>query len=150
MTQIQEFLDQQRREFLTDQGDTNNNRQQDHQTESQNHNNNQLKNLTITSTLNNRNGKHKNLKKEIISIATHNVRGVNNELDQNNIIIEMQNRNIDILGLSETKLNSNNQNFAFKNSSKYKCFSSAKSKNMQTYGSGVAIIVEKELAKHVG
>ena len=62
----------------------------------------------------------------------------------------MQNRNIDILGLSETKLNSNNQNFAFKNSSKYKCFSSAKSKNMQTYGSGVAIIVEKELAKHVG
>ena len=63
MTQIQEFLDQQRREFLTDQEDTNNNRQQDYQTESQNHNNNQLKNLTITSTLNNRNEKHKNLKK---------------------------------------------------------------------------------------
>ena len=89
MTQIQEFLDQQRREFLTD---TNNNKQQDYQTETQNHNNNQLKNLTITSTLDNRNGKHKNLKKEIISIATHNVRGVNNELDQNNIIIEMQNK----------------------------------------------------------
>ena len=90
------------------------------------------------------------MEEEILSIATHNARGINNEMDQNNITIEMEKRNINILGLSETKLNINSQNFAFKGSSKYKCFSSIKPENKYAYGSGVAIVMEKELAKHVG
>ena len=93
---------------------------------------------------------HIALEKETITIATHNIRGVNNTIDQNNVILEMQNKNIDVLGLSETKLNASNQDFAFKGSSKFKCFSSVKTENKLTYGSGVAIIMEKELAKHVG
>ena len=106
--QIQEFLDQQRNEFITNQRNINYDEKQDQQTESQKHNNNSLSNLTTVNTLNNKNGKNKITRKKIISVATYNVRGINNELDQNNIIIEMQNKNIDILGLSETKLNINN------------------------------------------
>ena len=153
MTQIQDFLDQQKNEFITKQRNISNNKKQDQQTEQQNDDNNLpvKTTTTITNITNNKNNKkQKGEEKKIISIATHNVRGINNKLDQNNIIIEMQTKNIDILGLSQTKFNSNNQNFAFKNSSQYKCFSSAKPKGMQTYGSGVAIIIEKELAKHVG
>jgi hypothetical protein len=55
----------------------------------------------------------------------------------------MESRDIDILGISETKLSINNENYAFKNSLNYKCFSSAGS--TQTYGSGVAIIMKKIL-----
>src|SRR5438477_6980500 len=60
----------------------------------------------------------------------------------------MESRDIDILGISETKLSINNKNYAFKNSLNYKCFLSVGS--TQTYGSGVAIIMKKDLAKHVG
>src|SRR5438876_633554 len=62
----------------------------------------------------------------------------------------IHNNNIDILGLSETKLNINNQNFAFKESPKLKYFSSVKTEGTQIYGSEIAIIMEKELAKYVG
>jgi len=59
----------------------------------------------------------------------------------------MEKRNINILGISKIKLLTNNDNFAFKEHPNYKCFFSSKMKN--TYGSGVAIIMNKKLAKHV-
>jgi exonuclease III len=56
-------------------------------------------------------------------------------------------RNIDILGISETKLHDKDARFAFINHQKYKCFTSSNTEN--TYGSGVAILIEKGLSKHV-
>jgi ribonuclease HI/endonuclease/exonuclease/phosphatase family metal-dependent hydrolase len=170
--EVQEFLDQQKSDYLgkrntnktyidtreinrlTDQDNplqelNNNNKKSNQQVNSQNYNSDPISEIATINILNTKDGQYKTTKKDIISVATHNVRGINNELDQHNIIIEMQNRDINILGLSETKLNINNQNFAFRKSSKYKCFSSAKTENKLSYGSGVAIIMEKELAKHV-
>ena len=56
-------------------------------------------------------------------------------------------RNINILGISETKLHNKDACFAFTKHPKYKCFTSSNIEN--TYGSGVAILMEKNLSKHV-
>ena len=56
--------------------------------------------------------------------------------------------NIDIIGLSETKLNSANSDWTFKDyRNKFKCFSSTNSIHPQ--GSGVSLLIEKDMAKHV-
>ena len=60
----------------------------------------------------------------------------------------MKEKKINILGISETKLSINNAHFAFKDHFNYKCFTSSSQNN--NYGSGVAIIMNKDLAKHVG
>ena len=55
---------------------------------------------------------------------------------------------IDIIGLSETKLNLANSDWAFKDyRNKFKCFSSTNSIHPQ--GSGVSLLIEKDMAKHV-
>lgn len=83
----------------------------------------------------------------MVTISTHNVRGVNKITKQDNILEEMKERNIDILGISETKLAHATTNFVFNNNPNYKCFtSSSENKNR---GNGVAIIITKKLEKHV-
>jgi exonuclease III len=83
-----------------------------------------------------------------LSICTHNIRGINKETDQDTLIQYLSEENIDIIGLSETKLNSANGDWAFKDyRSKFKCFSSTSDVHPQ--GSGVALLIEKEMAKHV-
>ena len=83
-----------------------------------------------------------------LSICTHNIRGINKETDQDTLIQYLIEENIDIIGLSETKLNSTNGDWAFKNyRNKFKCFSSTSPIHPQ--GSGVTLLVEKEMAKHV-
>jgi exonuclease III/ribonuclease HI len=84
---------------------------------------------------------------ETIHIGTHNVRGINKTVEQDNLITEMNERRIDILGVSETKLHDKDTFFAFRDHPKYKCFTSSTTTN--TFGNGVALLVEKNLAKHV-
>jgi Exonuclease III len=80
---------------------------------------------------------------QIITISTHNVRGANQITKQNNILAEMKERNIDILGISEIKLSLTNLKYAFNDQSEYKCFAS--SGQNKPYGNGVAIIIDKNL-----
>ena len=83
----------------------------------------------------------------MVTISTHNVRGINKITKQDNILEEMKERNIDILGISETKLAHTTTNFVFNNNSNYKCFtSSSENKNRNNR---VALIITKELEKHV-
>ena len=49
----------------------------------------------------------------IISISTHNVRGINRTIDQDMLIKEMEMRQINILGISETKISDSKLHFAF-------------------------------------
>ena len=60
----------------------------------------------------------------------------------------MKERKIDILGISETRLPHTNLSYAFNDHKKYKCFAS--SNQDKPNGSGVAIIINKDLEKHVG
>ena len=89
-----------------------------------------------------------NTEDDTISIGTHNVRGINQTTDQDNLIVEMQERDIKILGISETKLTIDKAQFAFKDHPNYKFYSS--SSLMHTNGSGVGLLIEKDLSKHVG
>ena len=84
---------------------------------------------------------------ETINIGTHNVRGINKTIEQNNLMTEIEEREIDILGISETKLHEKDVHFAFANHHIYKCYASSSTNN--TYGNGVAILIKKSLAKHV-
>ena len=49
-----------------------------------------------------------------LRICTHNVRGINKTTDQDNILQELKKQEIDILGLSETKLTTRAAIFSFK------------------------------------
>ena len=50
---------------------------------------------------------------ENLTIATHNIRGITRITDQEILLEEIHSQDIDILGLSETKLTNNNQSFVF-------------------------------------
>ena len=91
ITQIQNFLNQQKEEFIANQINTNNNKKQKQHDKSSSSNNNKLhSSLSNKDTPSTKDNEHKTTRKESISIATHNVRDVNNLLNQNNIILEMQ------------------------------------------------------------
>jgi hypothetical protein len=82
-----------------------------------------------------------------INIATHNIRGITRITDQDMLIEEIHHRNIGILGLSETKLTVNNQEFAFKDNNYYRSFSSAG--QVKPYGSGVLLLVRKDIGRYI-
>jgi hypothetical protein len=82
-----------------------------------------------------------------IIIASHNIRGITRITDQELVLEEIKQRNIGIMGLCETKLTENNQNFAFKNSEHYQSFSSAG--QSKPYGSGVLLLVRKDIGKYI-
>ena len=79
---------------------------------------------------------------ETITIGTHNVRGITHNIDQTNLMEEIKKQKIDILGLSETKLTCDNEQWAFKDQNEYKYFSSVNSD--RPYGAGVALLIKKE------
>jgi ribonuclease HI/endonuclease/exonuclease/phosphatase family metal-dependent hydrolase len=82
-----------------------------------------------------------------INICTHNVRGITKQTKQNNIMEEMKEKGIDILGLSETKLTPLTAEYVGKNNPNYKCITSSGSN--KHHGRGVAIIITKELEKYI-
>jgi exonuclease III len=82
-----------------------------------------------------------------IKICTHNVRGINKQTDQNNILQECKKQKIDILGLCETKLTNTAADFSFKNQDEYKKFHTCN--DSSPYSSGISILVHKTLAKNI-
>ena len=86
-------------------------------------NKSQEKNLIST------NSNNYNNQTPYITIGTHNIRGINRETDQANLIMELLERKIDIMGLYEIKLAKEHQHFTFADQRQYKCFSSAEPNN---------------------
>ena len=128
--EIQQFLDSQIYEFLS--------------------NNNVLELQQNKKQKESSNSNQENDNKELsptLTISTHNVRGVNKLTKQNNILEEMKEKKIDILGISETKLPQAVTKHVFKDNPKYKCFAS--SNEDKHIGGEVAIILTKELEKHI-
>jgi ribonuclease HI/endonuclease/exonuclease/phosphatase family metal-dependent hydrolase len=82
-----------------------------------------------------------------LKIATHNVRGFNNETKQNIFKTFYKEKKIDIIGITETKLNRNNGKICMNNIDSYKTWWETNEEN--TMGSGVGIMVKSELAKHI-
>ena len=139
-TQIQEFLNQQREEFLTKQMAQNNNNTLDKL------NGNQKTNQLVEPYPQQTKENITTLDK-VIKICTHNVRGINKLTDQDNILQELKKSKIDIMGLSETKLTSRAAAFSFKDQDDYKGFHTCNDNS--PYGAGTSILVQKHLAKHV-
>ena len=83
----------------------------------------------------------------ILRIGTHNIRGITRKTDQALIMKEIQERHLDIIGLSETKLTVDNQHFAFQNNSTYKCLSSVSKNNSR--GSGVILLIHRDIEKFI-
>ena len=84
---------------------------------------------------------------DLIKICTHNIRGINRITDQNNILQECKRQKIDILGLSETKLNSRSADFSFKDQDEYKKFYTCDDNSPSS--TGIIILVHKTLAKNI-
>src|SRR3990170_1156173 len=83
-----------------------------------------------------------------LTIATHNVRGFNKKTKQFSIINEYKSLNLDIIGLSETNLNTADaKHFHRHNSAHYRYYFS-KSRN-QMIGSGVGLLIKENIAKYV-
>src|SRR5215212_11179261 len=82
-----------------------------------------------------------------LKIATHNVRGFNNETKQNIFKTFYKEKKIDIIGITEIKLNRNNGKICMNNIDSYKTWWETNEDN--TMGSGVGIMVKSELAKHI-
>ena len=81
-------------------------------------------------------------------IATHNVQSISNHIKQNQLLQHIHHNNIDILGVSETNLKPlEAKNFHLHNNSEYTYFFS--SNKEQTIGSGVDLIVKKDIAMHI-
>lgn len=145
---IQQFLDQQIDEFFKNTNTINT--QQEIQQNQLSTSHNLLNNPKFTFT---EQSKKTQLDPDLdseknITISIYNVRGANKNTKQNNIIAEMKERKIDILGISETRLPHTNLSYAFNDHKNYKCFAS--SNQDKPNGSGVAIIINKDLEKHVG
>ena len=87
-------------------------------------------------------------KENIVNIGTHNIRGITRITDQNNLLEEIKEWHIDILGLSETKLTTSTAKWAFKQDNEYKFFSSCNDNH--PYRSGVEILIKKEQEKRLG
>src|SRR5215204_4882146 len=82
-----------------------------------------------------------------LKLATHNVREFNNETKQDIFKTFYKERKIDIIGITETKLNRNNRKICMNNIDSYKTWWKTNENN--TMGSGEDIMVKSELAKHI-
>src|SRR5688572_20743331 len=82
-----------------------------------------------------------------LKIATHNVRGFNNETKQTIFKTFYKEKKLDIIGITETKLNRNNGKICMNNIESYKTWWKTNKDN--TMGSGVGIMVKSKLAKHI-
>ena len=83
-----------------------------------------------------------------LTIATHNVQSISNHIKQNQLLQHMLLNNIDVLGISETNLKLQEaKTFHLHNNSDYTYFFS--SNKEQPIGSGVGLIVKKNIAMHI-
>ena len=88
-------------------------------------------------------------KGKYLKIGTHNVRGFTEESKQDEMLDEYINNNIDIIGITETKINKKNSKNILKNkkNNKYKSWWTGLDKETKT--GGVGILVKEGLDKHV-
>src|SRR5438105_4990153 len=97
-------------------------------------------NNNITSLKNNNNTININqTTHNTINIATHNIQGMNDTNKQIQIIEEIKNNEIHIIGLSETNLNHNIAKYIYKNNSNYLAWFSRSENDIR--GSGMALIM---------
>ena len=83
-----------------------------------------------------------------LTIATHNVQSLSNNIKQNQLIQHLQLNNIDILGLSETNLKPiEAKHFHLHNSQDYIYFFSCSTNNHVS--TGVGLIVNKNISMHI-
>ena len=81
-----------------------------------------------------------------IKIGAHNVQGFGLEYKQRDFVNSCKNEELDIVGLSETKLNIKNSKICLNNINSYKSWWA--STNDHSKGNGVGIMMKRELAKH--
>ncbi|HKQ21977.1 MAG TPA: endonuclease/exonuclease/phosphatase family protein, partial [Nitrososphaeraceae archaeon] len=82
-----------------------------------------------------------------LRILTQNIQGLNDPTKQQQVLNQMSIEHIDILGLSETKLNITSSKLIFKNNQQYKAFFNNDSDSPR--GSGVGIIISNTYAKYI-
>ena len=82
-----------------------------------------------------------------LKIATHNVRGFNNETKQKLFRTFYKEHKIDIIGITETKLNRNNSKICMNNIESYKTWWESAEDN--PISAGVGIMVKNDLSKYI-
>jgi len=106
-----------------------------------NHNNNKNKkrnnNMLFSSTTNNK----------PLRVVTHNVQGLTDPTKQKQLLDTIYLDNINIMGLSETKLNPTASKYIFKNNQHYKAYFNNDSTSPT--GSGVRIVIDNSYAKYI-
>jgi len=85
---------------------------------------------------------------DFINITTHNVQGLSTVKKQQQLNTFLLTNNIDIMGISETKLSTLNAKYLLKNNNNSEYLSWWDSEGVQM-SSGVGIIIRKQLALHV-
>src|SRR2546421_8793664 len=107
----------------------------------QNHNNNKNQtrnnNMLLSSTINNK----------PLRVVTQNVQGLTDPTKQKQLLDTLHLDKIDIIGLSETKLNQTASKYIFKNNKHYKAFFNNDSDSPM--GSGVGLIISNDYAKFI-
>src|SRR5688572_29388846 len=88
-----------------------------------------------------------NFKDTPFKIVTQNIQGLNLPSEQQKVLNFMRINNINILGLSETKLQDRKAKFIYKNNKYYKAYFDNDSNNIN--GSGVGLIVDNNYARYV-
>src|SRR5438876_8279021 len=88
-----------------------------------------------------------NSQKNIFKISIHNIREINRTLDQDNILQELKEHKIDILGLSKTKLTYETAKYSFKDQDEYKTFHACNDES--SYSAGVSLLVHKSMSKNI-
>src|SRR3989440_5523418 len=103
-----------------------------------NHNINRNNNMSHTPTINNN---------KPLRVVTHNVQGLNDPTKQKQLLDTIYLDNINIMGLSETKLIPTASKYIFKNNQHYKAYFNNDSTSPT--GSDVGIIIDNSYAKYI-
>ena len=80
-------------------------------------------------------------------IATNNVRGLSEPAKQRQLMNYIQENKIDIMGVSETKLNTRTAEFMYKHHDSYLSWWNCEDSNQA--GSGVGLIINKNIAQYI-
>ena len=98
-------------------------------------------NINNTNEKNNTKQKFRTEKKAIM-ICIQNIKGINKSTDQDLLIEELKEKDIDIMGLSETKLTEANDRWAFHDhKNQYKCITSSNPEN--PFGAGTIVLIKE-------
>ncbi len=88
-----------------------------------------------------------NINNKPLRVVTHNVQGLTDPTKQKQLLDTIYLDNINIMGLSETKLNPTASKYIFKNNQHYKAYFNNDSTSPT--GSGVGIVIDNSYAKYI-